>query len=374
MEKLEKIESLYIHFPYCKHLCNYCDFYKTIINDAQVLKSFSQYLDQAFLVHNDLLSQNHFEWGKLRTLYIGGGTPSLWDQEGRTYLKNLLESKLQLASDYEFTVEMNPGTINSKTISEWQNSYVNRFSIGVQALREDYLKILDRFHSLEDVYKSLDLLQKSKVNYSVDFMLGLPQSRDLKRNIIEELKAVLKYEPQHFSIYILTVKNQYPHFKNLPDEEFLEEEYLKVSDFLQSEGFNHYEVSNFARDGKVSKHNYRYWEAQNVAALGPSATGFLATKDYGLRYKWKTSQVAYEVEKLNSKDLLLERIFLSLRIDRPFYYKDAFAEWSKLEPLWASWQKRGLAQYEEGEWVKLNSRGFLVMDSLLNEVFSITSF
>jgi len=130
-------------------------------------------------------------------------------------------------------------------------------------------------------------------------MLGLPFSSDYKRDVIAELNEMLSYQPSHFSVYILTVKNNYTHFSELPNEEWIENEFLRVSDFLRQSGYRHYEVSNFAKASKESRHNLAYWKSQTVAALGPSATGLLA--DDRIRYKWKTKEALYEREDLTSE-------------------------------------------------------------------------
>ncbi|MBC7428450.1 MAG: coproporphyrinogen III oxidase family protein, partial [Bacteriovorax sp.] len=309
----KNIESLYLHFPFCKHLCNYCDFYKKVPKNRDVeLNDFHSYLDQAYMEHERLMKKNGYSWVPLKTLYIGGGTPSLWGMEGAKYLSAFLKKhSIQIASDCEFTLEVNPGSWNEEILSEWKRTGVNRYSLGIQSMEGQVIKTLDRIHSIEDVYETLDYFHKQDLNFSVDFMLGLPYSSELKRDVISELQRVLKFSPKHFSIYILTVKNNYTHFSKLPDEEWIEKEYLDVSNFLKNKGYNHYEVSNFAIPSFESKHNLSYWQSKTVAALGPSATGFLAEDK--IRYKWKTKEAFMEEEVLDEKEFLLEKLYTSLR-------------------------------------------------------------
>ena len=299
MEK--NIESLYLHFPFCRHLCNYCDFFKKVPQNRSLeLSDFHRYLDSSMLEHQKLMESSGYSWAPLKTLYIGGGTPSLWGEEGASFLQSFLKKyQIELDPDCEFTLEVNPGSWSEEGLNQWRALGANRFSLGVQAMNEKAIVALDRVHNLEDVKETLKYFQKHQLNFSVDFMLGLPFSSDYKRDVIAELNEMLSYQPSHFSVYILTVKNNYTHFSELPNEEWIENEFLRVSDFLRQSGYRHYEVSNFAKASKESRHNLAYWKSQTVAALGPSATGLLA--DDRIRYKWKTKEALYEREDLTSE-------------------------------------------------------------------------
>lgn len=369
---MKKIESLYLHFPFCRHLCNYCDFYKNVPEDyARDVNSFHQLLELSMTRHDDLLRSKGFAFSPLKSLYIGGGTPSLWGKRGAIYLKEFLKNKnLSFSSDYEFTIEVNPGSWSEEAIEAWEETGVNRFSFGMQTYNEDFLPILDRVHSLQEATDTFQFFSKKKSNYSIDLMLGLPFSQIKNRNVIEELKKVLEFNPKHFSIYILTVKPQYKYFKDLPSDEFIEEEYLKVSEFLQTQGFDHYEVSNFAQPGHESRHNLRYWDSQTVAALGPSATGLLIDDKCALRYKWKTSAAEFEVEELDEKALQLEATYLNLRTNKGlqinFFPSEKRAALIQLARIW---ENKGLASFSNDR-VILTPKGFLLMDSMMGNLFT----
>jgi oxygen-independent coproporphyrinogen-3 oxidase len=360
------IESLYIHFPFCKHLCNYCDFYKNIPqNFSQDLKTFHSLFERQWKIHQELLSKEQARFSNLKTLYIGGGTPSLWKEDGALFFRKFCaENNLNFASDYEFTLEVNPATWTDEGILAWLQSGVNRFSIGVQSYREEFIKLLDRVHDLNEVKKTLKYFADQKVNFSADLMLGLPYSKELKRDVISELKQMLEYEPSHFSVYILTVKPQYKLYSYLPDEAYIEEEYLKVAEFLSLHGFVHYEVSNYSLPGKESRHNLQYWKGSSVAALGPSATGFLNQGERGLRYKWKTSDSSMEQEQLTLKELNFEKLYLSLRTNLGL---DIDQLNSHNRSIVTNWIGRNLA-IQEKQKIYLNSRGFLLLDSLILEL------
>jgi oxygen-independent coproporphyrinogen-3 oxidase len=363
----KRIDSLYLHFPFCLHLCNYCDFYKKISqNKVLDYQNYHTYLAQSFDLHQNLMERNGYSWAALKTLYIGGGTPSLWGKEGKIFLENFFkEKKIELSSDCEFTLEVNPGAWNDEVLSEWQSFGANRFSLGIQSFDPQMIKYLDRKHSINDVYDTLEYFKKNNLNFSVDFMLGLPFSKELSRNVIDELKTAMSFGPSHFSVYILTVKDNYTHYKNLPDEEWIEKEFLQVADYLCSEGFEHYEVSNFSKPLKQSRHNLNYWKSLSVAALGPSATGFL--KDERLRYKWKPNHPEMEFEYLTEEEFRLEKIYMGIRSEEGINTTD-FSE--EISAVVEGWKKRNLA-YEAHGVVKLTSRGYLLLDSLMNDLFKL---
>lgn len=368
-----KVTSLYIHFPFCRHLCNYCDFYKKI-PEGNDLDTFELLFVKMWERHKDFLFKNNFEMNELKTLYIGGGTPSLWGERGSNFLADLFEREgIKLPNDVEFTLEVNPGTWTMESISSWQNIGVNRFSLGIQSLRTDYLKILDRVHSVEDVFKTLEFFNSINAAFSVDFMLGLPWSESKNRAIIEELEEILAYKPEHLSLYILTAKASYPHKADLPEDDFLEKEYIRVADELKKRGFGHYEVSNFSYKGKESRHNLEYWKGGSVAAIGPSSVGFLSGKN--LRYKWKTSAADFSIEELSQEEASLEKLYLGLRISEGIKLQDHFSslELEKLIPRFEEWQKDHLAVFDKNTChLAMTSRGYLVLDGLLNQIFSAT--
>jgi oxygen-independent coproporphyrinogen-3 oxidase len=368
MPKLPKIiDSLYIHFPYCRHLCNYCDFYKKIPDNLIVdVEQFHSYLEQSFVVHQSLIEKHGYSWGPLKTLYIGGGTPSLWGKAGGEFLKNFFgKNKISLSPECEFTMEVNPGGWTEEGLESWQSIGANRFSLGVQSLDKEMIRYLDRVHSIEDVYETLEYFHQNNLNFSMDFMLGLPKSEINKRDVIGELEKALKFEPDHFSVYILTVKENYKYFKDLPDEEWIEKEFMDVSAFLAKHGYVHYEVSNFARLGKQSKHNLNYWKSHTVAALGPSATGLLSEER--IRYKWTPLKPEMTMEHLTEEEFKLEKIYMSLRSEEGVRISD-FND--SIENLVVKW-KAGDLITQSGDMIFLTSKGYLLIDSLMNDLFSL---
>lgn len=368
MSKL--IQSLYLHFPFCRHLCNYCDFYKKVPKDSALeIEEFHSYMRCALIEHEKLMKMHGCSWGPLKTLYIGGGTPSLWGEAGSLFLKKLLqEYKIELAPDCEFTLEVNPGSWTELSLNCWEAIGVNRYSLGIQSLNGHSIKYLDRVHSLEDVFETLEYFDKKQMNYSMDFMLGLPYSKETSRDVVDELERALKYNPRHFSVYILTVKDNYTHYAHLPSEEWIEKEYMEVADFLKSRGLLHYEVSNFAFPGYESKHNLNYWKSESVAAIGPSATGFFS--ESRVRYKWKTKEAKVELENLDEAAFKLEKIYMGMRSSEGLA-PDFFEGSESYVKLTKKWQKSGFVEIHDRGHVRLTSKGYLLLDSLMNDLFSL---
>ena len=354
--------SLYLHYPFCKHLCNYCDFHKKVSRGEEDAAYFERYLIDSFRAHRELMREHGYAWGALETLYIGGGTPSLWGRRGALLLDRLLrEQGIPLAWDCEWTLEVNPKAWSKESLDAFGEAGATRFSLGVQSLNPFYLALLDRFHGEGDVREVLGYFRDGGLPFSADLMLGLPRSE--KRDTLGELKALLDYGPEHLSLYILTVGKNYRHYGHLPDDGALEEEYLRASEFLCANGFIHYEVSNFAKPGAESRHNLRYWRSQSVAALGPSAVGFLAEK--GVRYRWRPKQAVPETETLTLANRKIEEAYLGLRmsdgLDGALFGEDS--------PLLGLWRSRGYLLAADGR-VVLSPKGYLRIDSLMDEMFA----
>lgn len=369
---MNQVSSLYVHFPYCIHLCNYCDFYKHKFEKADQVTNYQELLREQMEAHLSLLKKNNYELINLTSLYIGGGTPSLWKPAGIKFLLELLkENHITLEKSCEFTIEIDPGTFDEKDLGQWLDLGVNRFSLGVQAFSEKHLEILDRKHSIQEVKNALEQLRGT--NFSVDLMIGTPHAEG--RDLTRELQGLLSYQPSHLSVYILSTRKNYPLNQSLPSDSKVREDYLFVSRFLEEMGYEHYEVSNFAKQGARSKHNKKYWSYSPVAALGPNATGLLVFENSALRYQWKSLSAGFIEEKLVDESLQIEQLFLGLRARQDFDLESRFSvnQRADLEELFNLWQRRGYLQ--DGSSLKclnLSALGFLMSDSMLDELFRIS--
>ncbi len=292
------ISSCYLHVPFCLHLCNYCDFYKKK-HETSSFKDFESFLDKTFALS---LSQHEEQLGPLKTLYFGGGTPSLWSPD---YTEKVLLKKLSLHSTYEWTLEIDPYKLDLNNVQKWIQLGVNRLSFGVQSLNDAVLEKLDRQHRREDLLPIFSFLKEKNMNYSIDLLLGAPS---VQRNLIQEIQEMLSYKPSHLSLYFLTVGKNYVHFHELPSDELIREEFLSIQELLEKESFIHYEVSNY---GKIpSQHNQIYWSQKSCLALGPSASGYCSIKK--TRYKI-TPSGSVQLDPLSLDQVLLEEFYLNLR-------------------------------------------------------------
>ncbi|MES2528196.1 MAG: radical SAM protein [Bdellovibrionota bacterium] len=363
---MTQVSSLYLHVPFCKHLCNYCDFYKTKLDSSKnQIEEFHQFLRESWDRHQLLMSEKNFSWGPLETVYLGGGTPSLWGTRGAEFFHEFFLKKLSLNSP-EFTMEIDPGTWSEDGIESWKRNGLNRISIGTQTLDPKFLKIMDRVHSLEETFSLLKYCKDGNWNFSLDFLLGIPHSQNEKRDIKNELEELLKYRPKHISLYILNARSKYPLVEHIPDDEYVREEYLLVSQFLQEKGFHHYEVSNFASPGFESRHNMKYWKGESVAALGPTGAGYFSqANNEAFRYTWKVMNPEIQPEILGKSELSLERIYLTLRTSAGWEPEQITPE---LKAIFDQWESQHYGQFQVQKMV-LNSLGFVMLDSLMDDLF-----
>lgn len=367
---METVRSIYIHFPFCRHLCNYCDFYKREKpqgpNDSE-LSRYYNLVEESFTKLSPYMAENQIKVEEIETLYLGGGTPSLGGIEYLQFLKDFFHNKkIGFKQNYEWTVECNPDSVDSTFIEQAKELGVNRFSLGIQSLDSVLFKYLDRVHNLDDSFRALELFSKEKLNFTADLMLGLPRPEGHSRDIRFEIEQIVNSGADHISLYILKVPNTYKHFDLLPDEDDIADEYLLVAEILKNLGFEHYEVSNFARPGFESKHNKKYWSHDSILALGPSATGYFASQN--LRYKWKPETADYSWEMLSKNQEKLEKLFLSIRTNDGIKVSDYFPL-GEANEVFNSWVGKGLAELNNGIF-SLTSSGYLVEESLIGELFS----
>ena len=314
------IESLYIHIPFCDSICSYCSFKKQIYNEEQSKKYILNLLDDLKRIPKC----------SLKTIYIGGGTPSsLADNDLEILLSNL---KPLLKEDYEFTIESNPENLTFNKAKIFNKYGVNRVSIGVQTFNEKFLKLLSRKHSLNDINEAVNNLLLNNINnINFDLIYGLPFQT--LNDFILDIKYLKNFPLTHVSLYSLTI-DENTIFNNLKYEEADEDLLRDMSDeatkILSEYGFNKYEVSNYSKPNYESKHNLTYWFDNEYYGIGISASGY----ENNIRYKNITSLRKYnEGERIFEKEMVdefnheYEFIMLNLRtkygidLDR---YKEIF--------------------------------------------------
>ncbi len=319
-----KIKNLYIHIPYCRSKCLYCDFYsENIKNKKETLNEYFECLGVEFEKYRKYLSQ------EIDTIYIGGGTPSVIPQNLITNLLCFISNNIQMSMNYEYTFEMNPESVTRELLIQLLKNRVNRISLGVQCLNDKMLKNLGRVHNREDVINALtEIFLTGFKNVGVDFLIGIPVDTE---EFIEHIGLLLKRFPiTHISAYILTLKEGEEKTKRLSriicDEETAIDQYIKVDKLLREKKFIHYEISNYSLYGYQSKHNINYWECGEYIGIGASAAGhFINDEGERLRYKnvadittyiksIKSGEMKYEeIEKIDTGTHINEIIMLGLR-------------------------------------------------------------
>jgi putative oxygen-independent coproporphyrinogen III oxidase len=311
--------GLYVHIPFCKTKCPYCDFY-SIIDHA----SMDRFI--AALKNEAVLYKKVFQ--RFDSLYFGGGTPSLIDKNGLGEIFAALKAQFEFSPDTEITVEMNPDDVTAEKLKSYRKLGVNRISLGVQSLNDEELAFLKRRHTAEGAKEALALIKGHGFdNVGIDLMNCLPgQTEKRWMNTLEE---ALSFGPAHISCYQLTIGRTTVFGKmvqegklKMPSEEKERKIFLSTSRFLQERGFIHYEVSNFSRGKKYrSRHNLKYWRHTPYLGLGPAAHSF-----HNNRRWWNVKSVegyctALEKdnkpikgdERLSPEQLELERLFLGFR-------------------------------------------------------------
>ena len=262
--------GIYVHIPFCKKKCDYCDFISYCGKDDLIEK----YVDSVKkeIEHVKIKSE-------ITTIYIGGGTPSYIDSKFIVQILEKIKEK-NVAQDAEITIEVNPGTVTQEKLQDYIDCGINRISIGLQTANDELLKQIGRIHNYEQFLETYKLAKKVGFkNINVDLMLGLPNQRiiDLK----ESLENVLKLAPKHISVYSLIVEDGTPianKIENgklkLPDEELERNMYWYVKNTLELNGYKHYEISNFAKKGYESKHNINCWNQMEYVGIGTAAHSY----------------------------------------------------------------------------------------------------
>lgn len=316
-----KAQSLYLHFPFCESKCHYCDFYsigseKTSHHD---LSTFEIALQQECKLHSPHLDET------IKTIFMGGGTPSMTDpQVMRTCLEPLQLEK-RINSQTEWTMEANPSSVTLDRLRQYRTLGINRISMGVQALRDDLLLKLGRVHSQKKALESLDIIFESGFqNVSVDLLCGVPGQT--LEGLEKAMETLTKFPITHLSCYLLTLPKTHKMYAQLPHEDQQLEHLLLIDRFMTARGFDHYEISNFAKPGCEAKHNLAYWTLQSYLGIGPSAHSYDAQqrkrwKNISSLHPWaqslKNSKLPIEWEEtLTEEQHSLETWMLALRLSR----------------------------------------------------------
>lgn len=269
--------GIYIHIPFCKQKCYYCDFV-SYSNKCSEVKEYIESLKKE-------IEEFDFSNYKVTSIYIGGGTPSYIDSiyivEILSELKEKLKCNLIEFKDIEITIEVNPGTVDTKKLNDYKKSGINRLSIGLQSTKNDILKKIGRIHTYQEFLEIYKLARETGFkNINIDLMIGIPGQKI--GNLKNTLQDIIKLEPEHISVYSLIIEENTPIEKmlengeiKLPDEDLERNMYWYVKNTLELNGYNHYEISNFAKFGKESRHNLNCWNQEEYIGFGVAAHSYL---------------------------------------------------------------------------------------------------
>lgn len=275
--------GIYVHIPFCKQKCYYCDF-KSYANKEELIEKYIKWLKYEIKEvgeGNKLDYENDLdELVTVKTIYIGGGTPSYLDSK---YIKEIIEKireNFKLADKVEITIEVNPGTVNKTKLLDYINSGINRISIGLQSTDNELLKRIGRIHKYEDFLQTYNMAREVGFkNINVDLMLALPGQTIAK--LEKGLKQVIDLQPEHISLYSLIIEDGTKIEKmlknneiTLPDENIERKMYWKTKKVLEEDGYIHYEISNFAKEGYKSEHNWNCWSQKEYMGFGVAAHSY----------------------------------------------------------------------------------------------------
>ncbi len=374
--------SLYIHFPWCVKKCPYCDF-----NSHELKTELEQQVYIDALVA-DLEQDLPQVWGRtVSSVFMGGGTPSLFSGEMMQQLLSRLRALLPFQPDAEITMEANPGSQEFDDLQKYLEAGINRLSFGIQSLDDDQLKTLGRIHSAEQAKKAVKMAKQAGYeNFNVDMMFGLPgQSLQQAK---DDLSQLIDLGSTHISYYQLTIEaNTLFAVKtpaHLPDDELLHDMFAQGQALLSTQGFKQYEVSAYAQPDRQSQHNLNYWRFGDYLGIGAGAHGKISMGHSGevkrsikQKYPAKYLQTAASAERLmehktvSDNDLLFEYFLNHLRIKTPI-------KWSHFESVTGLPANKAIVALEplvSNGWFELNDvgmtlsdEGFLLSDEILKQL------
>ena len=371
--------GIYIHVPFCRSKCNYCDFYSMPCKDDALMDS---YLDAvcAHIREAGALAPSY----RVDTIYFGGGTPSYFGGDAIAIIMTAIRRNFDVATDAEITFECNPDSVTDKLLHRMRAEGFNRVSMGVQDDHDDMLKKLGRPHTYAQSVAAFQRIRKAGFrNVSLDLMYGLPgQTLQDWRDTLEN---VLKMNPEHFSCYGLKIEEGTPLYEikdviNIPDDDTQADMYLAAVDMLRERGFRQYEISNFARKGLYSRHNFKYWTGGEYLGFGPSASSDFAGKRFTIVSDLQAyingirtgGDIMADMEEIPLRERAGEYIMLRLRTSAglsPEEYERTFMLPS--EPLEAKLEKLRVygraEQSSDGRW-SLTPKGYLVSNDIISEL------
>lgn len=367
--------GIYIHIPFCMRKCNYCDFLSSRCDEKTVREYVKSLVDE--------IKSNAFKYNNylIKTIYIGGGTPSYINEE---HIKNILDtlySNYYVDNDAEITIEANPGTINKEKLMCYKQSKINRLSIGLQSSNNNELKLLGRIHTYEEFEQNYYLARECGFdNINIDLMSAIPsQTVDSYK---ESLVKICNLEPEHISSYSLILEEGTVFYDIqdklvLPNEDEEREMYYLTVEYLKKNGYDRYEISNYCKKGYESKHNSSYWTGRSYIGFGLGASSYIEDERYtntlsieeyivdsGIRSK-------HDVSVLSKQNKMEEFMFLGLRMTKGISKKEFYKKFDVdvkniYKDVFDKYIDTGFI-IEENDIIRLSDKGIDVSNTILAE-------
>ena len=359
--------GLYLHIPFCKAKCIYCDFY-SLPHSEEKMDAYTAALQRDLIRWADQAKGHTVD-----TIYFGGGTPSYLGADRLCRILETVFAHYRVDKNAEITTEANPDSAREvSALRQLREAGFNRISLGMQSASDDELRLIGRVHTHKETVEAVHAARAAGFdNVSLDLIYGLPEQT--MAHWRENLQAAIALEPEHLSCYGLKIEEGTPldRKKNtlrIPDDDEQAEEYLATVELLEKAGYAQYEISNFARPGRESRHNLKYWTMQEYLGFGPGAHSdfggrrFACARDLGAYLAGKTllSEAYCPPEREREE----ERVMLALRTARGLDLSSLKEDTAQAEAVLEECARHGLARKEDGRW-RLTPQGFLVSNAVI---------
>ena len=374
--------GLYLHIPFCRSKCAYCDFYSMVPQNDELVQRYVN----ALIAHMQSYRQGTKEY-YVDTVFIGGGTPTTLPTDQLVRLIRAVRKNFTVTKGAEFTVEANPATVNTAMLKRLRRAGVNRLSMGLQSANNEELAALSRIHRRQDFAESFRAARRARIeNINVDLMFGIPYQT--KESLMKTLRYVVKMGPEHISLYDLILEPGTKLFAKrhtlpFPSEDEEADMYLAAVEFLAQNGYAQYEVSNFARPGYMCRHNLKYWNCEEYLGLGVAAHSFFRGNRFsflrhmdrymnGLEMPGAAIRLTEQNDTVSPRERLGEYIMLRFRLREGLNCRDFARLFGfSFEDLYgkkmAPYVKNGFATYKNGVYA-LTPRGMFVSNYILSDI------
>ena len=374
------MSNLYIHYPFCKQACHYCNFHFSTTKEGRE--------DMFKLIKNELHLRSKELTDPIESIYFGGGSPSLISPENIYSFIDLIKNKFKIKQNIEVTLEINPDDVTEEYLLNLKNAGINRLSIGIQSFFEKDLIIMNRAHDINQAHKSLELVGKFFQNFSIDLIYGMPYSS--LANWKNNLEIALSYNPPHISAYALTVEEKTVlHHKvkekkiDLLDDDYVKQQYDILLKTLEKKGYINYEFSNFGKQNYFSINNQNYWIGKPYIGLGPSAHSYdgkyLRSWNVSNNHNYAKSIMSgvldLKIEKLSTKDLYNEYLMTALRTLEGVSLAHIKKSFGKRYTLYLEDQVKRHLKYRnlfwDGDYLKVAKKAKFLTDGIAADLFLV---